>query len=106
MLQRIVWTLVALSSATCFTWIPAHNYVDVRRGVRLCRFAAENDLQSLAEKLKQGMNSFKEFAEPEPETKRAKVNHYCDITGTKDKVAAEAALKKFEASYKHVMYIT
>ncbi len=57
--------------------------------------AADNDLQSLADRLKQGMNSWKDFDEPEPEAKRAKVQHFLDITGTKDAVAAEAKLERF-----------
>eukprot|EP00961_Rhodomonas_salina_P205556 2774789-Rhodomonas_salina.1 len=112
MLRVLGLTLLALGGATCFqTWLPAHNFVNqVRlrrvavgpptvgggRGAKVCRLAADNDLESLAEKLRKSMNSFKDFDEPEPETKRAKVQHFLDVTGTKDKVAAEAKLKQFE----------
>lgn len=69
------------------------------RGCALSRghraLTAHDDLQSLAEKLKQGLNSFKDFDDPEPETKRAKVQHYLDVTGSKDKAAAEATLEKY-----------
>ena len=61
----------------------------------MCRLAEHKDLQSMAERLKQGMNSFKDFDEPEAETKRAKVQHFLDVTGTKDRGKAEAKLEKF-----------
>jgi translation initiation factor 1 len=106
--------VTALSGAMCFqTWIPTRTCVDhvrIRRlaggvpsaagsarrgGVLACRLTADGDLQSLADKLKQGMNSWKDFDEPEPETKRAKVKHFMDITGSKDVGAAEAKLESF-----------
>lgn len=96
-MQRILLVtlaLLSLRSATC--WIPVHNHIDhVRLRRVVCIFAADKDLQSLAERLKQGMNSFKDFDDLEAETKRARLQHFLDITGTKDKVKAEEKLEKF-----------
>ena len=65
------------------------------RGCLTRHAATEDDLRALAEKLKQSMNSLKGFDDLEPENKRAKVQHFMDLTGTKDKVAAEAKLENY-----------
>jgi translation initiation factor 1 len=85
----------------CFqTSIPALSYGSSlsyrRHAAILTRHAAtEDDLRALAEKLKQSMNSLKGFDDLEPENKRAKLQHFMDLTGTKDKVVAEAKLENY-----------
>ena len=93
--------LVALSGGACFQPGLLAKARECR--VVFCRGAphlsgAKGDgaesLESLAARLKQGMGTFKDFDELEPEAKRAKVSHYMDLTGCKDRAGAEASLSQ------------
>ena len=103
MLGVLLIVLVALSGGACFQ--PGQRAPARTRGYRVvfCRGAphlggAKGDgaesLESLAARLKQSMGTFKDFDELEPEAKRAKVSHYMDLTGCKDRAGAEASLSQ------------